>query len=247
MKQNEKNYKYQCEICGRKLFKKNRIYGKTVCSKHMHQLLKYHKVLDTNPRTQNDLNEFRHINDDTIEFDVYNQKCEVVNHFWIDADDLQKVRYHKWRIDTNNHIVTGNCTKKNPRRELSHIILDCPDDKVIDHINGDTRVNKKQNLRICTQAENLCNKHFMSNNTTGIIGVSYDKYRRRWAPEIRKDQKRWHLGRFQTIEEACYARYIGECVLFKEYRNNITYDFSKLSEQRKKDIETYVKKKILGN
>ena len=242
-----KTYKYKCDICGRPLFKKIRMHGMTLCSKHMHQILKHGHALDNNPRTQKDLNEFRYLDKNTIEFDVYNAKCEIVNHFWIDADDLQKVRYHKWRIDTNNHIITGNCSKTRPRRELSHIIMDCPDDKVVDHIDGDSRNNKKNNLRVCTQAENLCNKHFMSNSTSGEIGIHWDKHIRRWAPEIQKDGKRYHLCRYQTIEEARYARYIGERILFKEFRNNIEYDFKDLSDERKNEIKTYVEKKILGN
>ena len=49
---------YKCDICGRQIFKKNKVKGYVLCSKHMHQLLKYNKFLDSCPRTQNDLNEF---------------------------------------------------------------------------------------------------------------------------------------------------------------------------------------------
>ena len=37
---------YKCDFCGRESFKKIRYGGHTVCSKHMHQLHKYGKVLD---------------------------------------------------------------------------------------------------------------------------------------------------------------------------------------------------------
>lgn len=236
--------KYKCEICNRLIAKKNRIYGKTVCSKHMHQLFKYGRALDNNPRTTNDLNEFRYLENDIVEFDVYNQKCEVVNHFWIDKDDLNKVRYHKWRIDPDNRIITGNGSKRKPRKELGNLIMDCPSDRKICYLNGDTRLNIKMNLRVCTQAENLCNKHFMSNSQSGEIGIVWDKTRRRWAPEIRKDGKKYHLSRYKTIEEARYARYIGEVVLFGEYRCDKDYDFGALTDERKKEIEDYVKRKI---
>lgn len=237
-------YKYKCDICNRPLFKKNKLQGMVLCSKHWHQVLKYGKALDNNPRSQNDLNEFRYLDNDTIEFDVYNQKSEVVNHFWIDAEDLQKVRYHKWRIDTNGRIITGNSTKKRPRTEITHILIECPEDKVVDHIDEDTRNNKKSNLRICTQAENLCNKHFMSNSKTNEIGIHWDKSRHRYAPEIQKDGKRYHLSRYKTIEEARYARYIAELILFKEFRNQIDYDFGDLSDERKLEIKQYVENKI---
>ena len=99
---------YNCEICGREIFKKNRIGGYTVCSKHMHQYYKYGKFLDNIPRTNKDLNEFRYINDKIIEFDVYYQNNTVCDSFIIDREDLNKIRYKKWRKDSNNHIITGN-------------------------------------------------------------------------------------------------------------------------------------------
>ena len=241
---------YYCDFCNRKLKKKESIYGHIVCSKHMHQIIKYGKVLDNNPRTNNDLNEFRILDKNSIEVDVYNQKNEKINSFIIDKDDLCKIRYKKWRIDTNNRIVTGNSTNKNPRRELSRLLLDITDESlVVDHIDGNTLNNRKSNLRICTQSNNVCNKSFMSNNTSGIIGVSWDKQRRKWAPEIRIESKRCHLGRFELFEEAVYARYIAELNLFKEFRNtNKDLDkekmFKTISYERKKEIENYVITKI---
>ena len=49
---------YKCEICGRETFKKIRLNGYTLCSKHMHQLHKYGKFLDNSPRTNYDKNDY---------------------------------------------------------------------------------------------------------------------------------------------------------------------------------------------
>jgi hypothetical protein len=89
----------------------------------------------------------------------------------------------------------------------------------------------------------------MSNNTSDFIGVSWDKTRKRWTPEIVYKEKKCHLGRFKTIEEAVYARFIAEEKLFKEYRNcNKDTDkqklFEKITEIRKEEIKNYVIKKI---
>lgn len=240
---------YKCDICGRELKKKISCYGYILCSKHMHQFHKYGKFLDNNPRTENDLNGFRIIND-IVEFDVYNKKSEVVDQFIIDLKDLNKVRYHKWREDTHGRIITGNSTNKNPRRELSRFLLDVSDDAiVVDHKDGNPKNNRRNNLRICKQKDNLCNKSFMSNNTSEFIGVSYDKQRHRWAPEIRKDEIRCHLGRYKNKEEAVFARHIAEIILFKEYRNTNQDNlknklFEKITLTRKQEIENYVKEKL---
>ena len=55
---------YKCDICGRELKKKISLYGYCLCSKHMHQLLKYGKFLDNIQRTDSDLTDYT-INYDT--------------------------------------------------------------------------------------------------------------------------------------------------------------------------------------
>lgn len=242
-------YKYKCDICGRPLKKKIRMYGYTLCSKHMHQLLKYGHPVDKNPRTNKDLNEYRFIDKNTVEFDTYNQKNDLSGHFLIDSDDLQKVKYYKWRLDGCNHIVTGNCTTTRPRKELSRLVMNCNNpDMVVDHINGDPTDNRKKNLRICTQGENVLNKHFMSDNHSGMIGISWDKHRNKWAPEIRVGYKRWHLGRYADKKEAIYVRWYAEKILFKDFQSSNTknLNFDDISEHRKKELQKYVKNK-LGN
>ena len=249
---NMKNYKYQCAICKRPLFKKEYvIHNMILCSKHAHQFYKYHMFLDNNPRTINNLNEFRYLDENTIEFDCYDIKQNVVARFIIDAEDLQKVRYHKWRCDSNYHIITGNSSNTRPTIYLSRLLMNVTDPNlVVDHINGNPLDNRKFNLRICTQAENKYNTHFMSNSNSHIIGVHWDKERRRWAPEIQKDSIRIHLGRYKDIEEAKYVRHIAEQVCFGEFQAYKNKEFNTISKKRKAELQKYVEEKInniLGN
>lgn len=241
---------FKCDICGRKIHKKIRMGGYTLCNKHMHQLHKYGYFKDNNPRTQNDLNEFRKIDKNTIEFDVYDTNSEINGHFIIDAKDLPLVRYHKWRKDSNDRIITGNCTNKHPRRELSRILLNITDPTIkIDHKDCDPFNNKRNNLRVCTQQDNVYNKSFMSNNTSTIIGVSWDKQRERWAPEIRYGRARCHLGRYGKFEEAVLARYTAAELLFQDFHNDIQKQkmlpyIQTVSASRKQEIQTYVIEKL---
>lgn len=244
---------YKCDICGREIFKKNRIKGYTVCSKHMHQILKYGYALDNNPRTLNDLNDYCIFHNEAY-FNVYNQRCEWVGNFVIDLCDIETVKYHKWRFSSFGHVVTGSGADN--IRDLSHIVLGIPKEQdstiVVDYINGNPRDNRRANLRICEQTQNVLNKSFMSTNTTGVIGVSYDKYRNRYAPEISLGNKRLHLGRYRTFEEAAYVRLVAEKYMFKEFANdnNIIRKesmVSRLSEDRKQELENYTISKIQAN
>lgn len=239
-----------CDICGRETNRTHRLHGYTLCSKHMHQLFKYGKFFDNNPRTNSDLNDYK-INGDIVVFNLYNQKNEKVGQFIIDFDDIEKVKYHKWRL-SHNHVVTG-LPSKGTQRDLAHIVLDVKpnglSDFVVDHINGNAFDNRKENLRICSQSENVINKSFMSNNTSGFIGVSYRKNRERYDPEIRIGYTRCHLGYCETLEQAVYKRYIAEKLLFGNYANeeeqNKKYEFTKnLTNEEKENLKNIVMNKL---
>jgi hypothetical protein len=69
-------------------------------------------------------------------------------------------------------------------------IVDC-----IDHINGDKVDNRISNLRSITQQENTWNNRLSK-------GYSYHKTKEKWRAYIVYDYKQYHLGYFQTKEEA---------------------------------------------
>lgn len=239
-----------CSICGRETNRTYNLYGyKSICVKHMHQVLKYGAPLDNNPRTNNDLNDYV-IKGDIVTFNLYNQKNEKIDEFIIDFDDIEKVKYHKWR-KSHNHVVTGLPAKGN-QQDLSHIILEITvkDSKiVVDHINGNPMDNRKQNLRICSQSENTLNKSFMSNNTSGFIGVSYRKDRDKYDPEIRKGSIRCHLGYTVNKIDAVYKRLYAEKILFQEFANineiKKKEEYTKnLSQEKKKELEQIVIEKL---
>ena len=61
------------------------------------------------------------------------------------------------------------------------------------------------------------NKGIRKDNTTGIIGVWFDKSRNKWATEIMANRKKIHLGRFKNKKDAIKARKLGEQKYFGEY------------------------------
>lgn len=245
--------KKKCIICGRKTNRTYNLYGyKCVCSKHMHQILKYGKPLDTIQRTNSDLNDYYIVGNDVF-FNLYNQKNEKIKEFIIDKEDIEKVKYHKWRI-SHGHVVTG-LPSRGEQKDLSWIVLDLTQKDiqerniVVDHRDGNGFNNRKSNLRICSQGENVLNKSFMSNNTSGFIGISFRKEKNRYDPEIRIGHARCHLGYTKAFEDAVYKRYYAEQLIFKEYANEQEqkrkFDFTKeIPVERKKELESIVEEKL---
>lgn len=71
----------------------------------------------------------------------------------IDDEDYDLVKDKKWYIDMNGYAIDNVS-----RVRMHRIIMDPPKNMVIDHINRDTLDNRKENLRICTIAQNNKNK-----------------------------------------------------------------------------------------
>lgn len=89
--------------------------------------------------------------------------------------------------------------------EMMHrYIMNCPKEKVVDHINHNSLDNRKENLRICTQAENQKNRKLSKNNKTGYSGIRLDKRYNSYLVEIGKDKH--YIGSFKNIEDAVTAR-----------------------------------------
>jgi len=219
----------------------------------MHQLHKYGKFLDNIQRTNNDLNDYKICSDGkTVSFNLYNQRNIKIDEFIIDFDFIEKVKYHKWRL-CHSHVVTG-LPAKGTQIDLSWVITGITKEQisegyVVDHIDCNPLNNKLSNLRICKQSDNVLNKSFMGNNTSGFIGISYRKDKNRYDPEIRFNTVRCHLGYCKDFKEAVYKRYFAEKLLYRSFANkqeqNKKFNFTKdLSQETKAKLEAIVIKKL---
>ena len=149
-------------------------------------------------------------------FYISNNKAYInVNHkkigtYWaiIDLEDFDKVNQYKttWNIGYKNNHIDGIKTKiqKNKKREvvwLHRLIMNCPNNKVVDHINGNTFDNQKNNLRIVTNAQNRTNLSSISKNKSGYTNIYLEKdgkYR------VRINGK--SFGRYKNLQDAIKIR-----------------------------------------
>ncbi len=89
---------------------------------------------------------------------------------------------------------------------MHRIIMNPPDGKQVDHINGDGLDNRVENLRIATSSENNYNTGKQSNNTSGYKGVSWHKTRKTWQVLIGVGGRLIRIpGVFNSAEDAARA------------------------------------------
>lgn len=138
--------------------------------------------------------------------------------FYFDLEDYDSIKDYCWFKDKDDYIIANNNDTHSMIR-LHRLVTNCPDDLMPDHINGrPTRNdNRKSNLRICTNQENSMNSAISNKNTSGVIGVSWDKTRNKWAAYICYNSKTIHLGRYDNFEDAVRARLIAEKEHFEEF------------------------------
>lgn len=116
----------------------------------------------------------------------------------VDADDYERLSKLKWYAVSSRDCKYAK-TGKNGR--MHRIILNVTDPKlIVDHINGDGLDNRKTNLRVVSNLENIKNRQRPSGKRLSIPGV----YRRnnKWATSVCVDYKDVWLGLFDTEEEA---------------------------------------------
>lgn len=130
--------------------------------------------------------------------------------FIIDSDDSYILNFGSWSPD-----AYGYAENKNGRK-LHRLIMNAPNGMAVDHINGNIADNRKSNLRICVNSENLRNRGAQRNNTSGYKGVSWCKQSNKWRSSICLNKKRIYLGLFTNKLDAANAynqaaiKYFGE-------------------------------------
>ena len=184
--------------------------AKGYCNKHYIQMKRRGKILDRSIKDPNEIIEY----EDHAEIVMHNKQHEETGRAIIDLNDVDKVRGYKWSLRKTGYVISGG------GMFLHRLIMNPPDNMVIDHINHNPLDNRKENLRICTQQQNSMNKAISSNNTSGVTGVYFDKRRNKWMTYITYNNRRIFLGYCNTKEDAIETRRAAEIKYFGDYRND---------------------------
>lgn len=89
-------------------------------------------------------------------------------------------------------------------RLLAVTFLGATTGQFVDHRNRITTDNRLENLRVCSKAQNQQNAKKRRTNTSGFIGVSFD--RGKYVAKISVNGKQIYLGRYKSAKEAARVR-----------------------------------------
>lgn len=133
----------------------------------------------------------------------------------IDDEDWDRIKAYKWCRHAKKKYAGA---RVEDRMVLMHrMIMNAPKGVAVDHINHDTFDNRKMNLRICTQAENMWNAKHRGSNTK-IRGIHFRKKVGNYQVDITSNGKRLYLGVYSNLEDAITVRKEAEIKYHGEYR-----------------------------
>lgn len=133
--------------------------------------------------------------------------------------DADLILSHKWHCLAIGYAARS--VRKKKKRSMVYMhreITKAKPGELVDHINGNTLDNRRENLRIVTKSENNRNRIKPTRASSGYFGVVKTK-EGRWKSFSRSNGKFLHIGHYDTPEEAANAR--------DEYLDSIGDIFSK--------------------
>lgn len=150
-----------CQYCGGKHYVRN------MCKVHYVRWQKgYSQEIPF--KVQN--NEYQIVGQDAI-VTFYDKKHNPKGTFLISAEDIELIKGLKW-YEMNTGYIAAYKKDNNPIL-LHRYLMDCPDGLVVDHINHNRKDNRRSNLRICTQKENVANTEWKTGQS-GVRGIRRD-------------------------------------------------------------------------
>ena len=114
----------------------------------------------------------------------------------VDEDIAQKLEGKKLFLSAEKKYVT--LKHKGKKIRLNRFVMNPPEGKVVDHIDGNIYDNSRKNLRVCTHSENVLNMRCEAKASSGYRLV----YKRKYCSTVRlrytKNYRSIHLCSFRS-------------------------------------------------
>ena len=136
----------------------------------------------------------------------------------VDDDDFDYLSKHKWYLSKHGYAI--GCEKRNNIKsfaKIHRIIMGINDPSIkIDHVNGNKLDNRKNNLRIASNSQNVHNSAKRKNTSNSFKGVNYVHRIKLWQSRCRMNNCDYFLGHFSSEIAAAYA-YNKKAIELSEY------------------------------
>ncbi len=170
----------------------------------------------------------------------------------LDDEDYEKLKSCKFVIrksTTTCDLIYCDIIIDKKQKSLHRYIMNVTDSKVvIDHINHNGLDNRRENLRVCSNAENSRNSRKQSNPASSIYkGVHLNINTQKYESNIKFNYRKISLGCYDTELDAAKAYDAAAKLLFKEFAclnfpdvepNVLLFNEEKLIEKSKRPTRT---------
>jgi HNH endonuclease len=130
----------------------------------------------------------------------------------VDDEDFNQLNQWKWHVSRDGSgkkfyaLRYAYITGKRVTVHMHRLIMNAKEKLEVDHIDGDGLNNQRNNLRLCTHAENVRNYQLPKHNKSGYKGVHWNKQQQKWRAAIKVNNKEITLGHFKNIMDAVAVR-----------------------------------------
>lgn len=185
-----------CEYCGKEFLKKQTEIDRNnhnFCSRDCYYKSTKNKFI---------IKEF----DTYAEIYVTNRQNKVFK-ILIDLDDIELAKNCTFSLRYDETIKGYYVSSRYNKRHYAfhRLIMKCPKDMQIDHINHNTLDNRKQNLRICTAKVNNQNKIINKSKSSGYRNIYWKPKLNKWEVGLCSDYKKIYIGVFAKLDDAIQA------------------------------------------
>lgn len=121
----------------------------------------------------------------------------------VDEADLPLIAGYKWRVQRQGRLFYAvACTGRTTSVLMHRLILGAEKGQSVDHANSAGLDNRRKNIRICTNAQNMMNVRKTRGEHSRFKGVGKSKDSRKWVARIMRDGREMHLGTFDDERSA---------------------------------------------
>lgn len=208
-KNRKKKDSKKCDYCDKNGYYSEK-FNRILCSRHYAQMKKHGEIR----KTRQDMKDIV-INDDNLTAYIIlrDKNLKERDRVLVDIESLNFLKDYNWYLNSWGYAersTQDGCVLMHRK------LVNCPKGLYVDHINRNKLDCRLSNLRICTQHENNMNTSIRPSKY-GMRGVYKNEDSDKWIAHIGFNNKKIHIGCFNTKKEAILERKKKEKELFDEF------------------------------